>query len=122
VSTCDPLSLAFFANSAGSIAASILFDCAAFIMVPAYGFINNAGPVLQEKTFLPAFGPSSGAESLNGKHIWDGDHDAILLEEMIGSREDLDHSEEVSLGDASADRSSSSLSSSSEEEDGSDQE
>jgi hypothetical protein len=31
------------------------------------------------------FGPSSGAERLNGKNIWDEDHDAIL--EEIGTGE-----------------------------------
>jgi hypothetical protein len=41
-----PLSLAFFANSAGSIATSTFFDCAAFSVVPVYGFLNNAGPAV----------------------------------------------------------------------------
>jgi hypothetical protein len=67
-----------------------------------------------EKTFSSVFGPSSGAERLNAKKIWDEDHDAIL--EEIGRREGLDHDEEASLCDASGDRSSSS------EEDGSNQE
>jgi hypothetical protein len=31
------------------------------------------------------FGPSSGAEGLNAKHIWNEDHDAIL--EEIGTGE-----------------------------------
>ncbi len=38
-----------------------------------------------EKTFSPVFGPSSGAERLNAKNIWDEDHDAIL--EEIGTGE-----------------------------------
>jgi hypothetical protein len=33
-----------------------------------------------EKTFSPVFGPSSGAERLNAKNIWDEDHDVILEE------------------------------------------
>jgi hypothetical protein len=32
------------------------------------------------------FGPSSGAETLNAKNIWDEDHDAIL-EEIAGTGE-----------------------------------
>jgi hypothetical protein len=38
-----------------------------------------------EKTFSPVFGPSSGAERLNAKNIWDEDHDAVL--EYIGTGE-----------------------------------
>jgi hypothetical protein len=38
-----------------------------------------------EKVFSPVFGPSSGAERLNVKNIWDEDHDAIL--EEIGTGE-----------------------------------
>jgi hypothetical protein len=38
-----------------------------------------------EKTLSPVFGPSSGAERLNAKNIWDKDHDAIL--EEIGTGE-----------------------------------
>jgi hypothetical protein len=41
-----PLSLGFFANSAGSIAASTSFDCVAFSLVPVDGFLINVGPVL----------------------------------------------------------------------------
>ncbi len=38
-----PLSLTFFANSAGSIlATSTSFDCVAFSLVPVYGFLINA--------------------------------------------------------------------------------
>jgi hypothetical protein len=33
-----------------------------------------------EKTFSPVFGPSSGAERLNAKQIWDEDHVTILEE------------------------------------------
>jgi hypothetical protein len=47
-----------------------------------------------EKTFSPAFGPSSRAERLNAKKILHEDHGAIL--EEIGRREGLDHDEEAS--------------------------
>jgi hypothetical protein len=40
-----PLSLAFFANSARSIAKSTSLDCTAFSLVPVYGFLINTGPV-----------------------------------------------------------------------------
>jgi hypothetical protein len=41
--------------------------------------------VVLRKDILACFGPSSGAERLNAKNIWDEDHDAIL--EEIGTGE-----------------------------------
>jgi hypothetical protein len=39
------------------------------------------------KTFSPLFGPSSGAERLNAKNIWDEEHDTAILEEIgIGKK------------------------------------
>jgi hypothetical protein len=73
-----------------------------------------------EKTFSPVFGPSSRAERLNAKKIWDEDRDAILEEIGTGDKKVLIHDEEASLGDACGDGSSSSSSSS--DEDGRDQE
>jgi hypothetical protein len=72
-----------------------------------------------EKTFPPVFGPSSGAERLNAKNIWDEDHNAIL--EEIGTGEKVlimmrKHHLVMHLG---IDGSSSSSSSS--EEDGNNQ-
>jgi hypothetical protein len=108
-----PYYFSFFANSAGSIATSTSFDCAAFSVVPIYGFLNNAGPVpwhmhravsgfhficmvlYSEKTFSPVFGPSSGAERLNAKKIWDEDDDATLEEIGVGEKVLIDHDEEA---------------------------
>jgi hypothetical protein len=117
-----PLSLAFFANFAGSIATSTSFDCVAFSVVPVYGFLNNAGPVpckgdtytelSQDGALCLHFIVSAWCctqkrlRKIECKKIWDEDHDAIL--EEIGRREGLDHDKEAPLGDASGDGSSSS--------------